>query len=61
MKCPLCDLEMRISRAWNVVETDDPPDQETTLYRLMDLSCMNRECKNYDKVVETVKNEIPIG
>lgn len=61
MKCPVCQLEMRISRSRNVVENDDTPDKETKLYRLQELSCMNENCANYDKVVETVKNELPIG
>jgi len=26
-----------------------------------DLTCMNKNCSNFEKVVETVKNELPIG
>ena len=61
MQCPLCKLEMRITSSRNVVEHDDTPDEVTKLYSVQDLSCMNRDCANYDKVVETVKNELPIG
>ena len=61
MLCPLCKLEMRITSSRNVVEHDDTPDEVTKLYSVQDLSCMNRDCANYDKVVETVKNELPIG
>ena len=61
MKCPLCQVEMRISRSRNVVENDDTPDVETKLYVDQELKCLNRNCANYDKVVQTVRNEIPIG
>ena len=61
MQCPLCRLEMRITGTRNVVEHDDTPDVPTKLFIEQDLSCVNRNCENYDKVVETVKSEIPIG
>lgn len=61
MKCPLCNLEMRIKRSRNIVENDDTPDIPTRLYVVQDMSCMNRNCPNHDKTVDTVKNEIPIG
>lgn len=61
MKCPLCNLEMRITRSRNVVENDDTPETPTKLYTEMELSCMNKNCSNYQKVVETVRNEEPIG
>ena len=61
MKCPLCQVEMRISRSRNVVENDDTPDQETKLYIEQELMCLNKNCSNYEQVVETVKNELPIG
>lgn len=61
MKCPLCQVEMAISRSRNIVENDDTPDKETKLYVAQDLSCVNKNCENYDTVVETVKNELPIG
>lgn len=61
MQCPICKVEMRISRSHNVVENDDTPNEETKLYIVQDLSCMNRNCANYEKVVETIRNELPIG
>lgn len=61
MKCPLCQLEMRITRSRNVVEHDDTPDEPTKLYVEQEMSCVNKNCSNYNTVVETVKNEIPIG
>ena len=61
MKCPLCQVEMRISRSRNIVENDDTPDTETKLYVEQELVCMNKNCSNYEKAVKTVRNEIPIG
>lgn len=61
MKCPLCDIEMRITASRNVVENDDTPSVATRLFIEQDLSCLNRNCANYEKVVETEKIELPIG
>lgn len=61
MKCPLCQVEMRIIRSRNVVTNDDTPDTPTKLYVEQDLSCLNKNCGNYEKVVETIRNELPIG
>jgi len=61
MKCQLCQLELRITRARNIVENDDTPDKETKLFVVQELSCLNKNCKNYKKVVETVKSELEIG
>lgn len=61
MKCPICQVEMRICRSRNVVENDDTPDAPTKLFVEQDLMCRNKECQNFDKVVDTVRNELPIG
>lgn len=61
MKCPLCNVELRIVRSRNMVEHDDTPDIPTKLYVDQDFKCVNKNCPNYDHVVETVRNEIPIG
>ena len=61
MKCPLCNVEMRITSSKNVIENDDTPSVETKLYVVQELSCMNSNCNNYNKVVETIKTELPIG
>ena len=61
MRCPLCRLEMRITRSRNIVENDDTPDEETKLYVEQEVSCMNKNCSNYQNVVETFRNELPIG
>jgi predicted metal-dependent HD superfamily phosphohydrolase len=61
MKCPLCSVEMRITKTRNILENDNTPDAETKLYVEQDLSCLNKNCSNYEKVVKTVRSEIPIG
>jgi hypothetical protein len=61
MKCPLCQVEMRISRSRNVLENDDTPNEETKLYIEQELTCLNKNCQNFEKVVQTVRNELPIG
>ena len=61
MKCPLCDVEMRITKLRNVVENDDTPDTPTKLFVEQDLSCFNKDCANYNKVVDTVRSELPLG
>ena len=61
MKCPECELDLRITNSRNVVENDDTPEKETKLFVIQSLSCMNRQCPNYEKVVETIRTEVPIG
>ena len=61
MKCPLCSVEMRITKTRNIIENDNTPDAETKLFVEQELKCLNKKCSNFDKVVETIRNEIPIG
>lgn len=61
MKCPLCQVEMRIIRSRNILENDDNPDIPTKLFVVQEVSCMNKDCANYERVVDSVKNELPIG
>lgn len=58
MKCPICQVEMRISKSRNIVEIID---NVPHLYLELDMSCRNKECKNYDKVVDKDRTEQPIG
>lgn len=60
-KCPKCQLALRIIKSRNVIENDDTPDIPTKLFIEQDLACMNRNCENYSKVIETIKTEEPIG
>ena len=61
MKCPLCQVEMKISRSRNVLENDNTPDTPTKLYVEQDFTCPNKNCENYEKVAKTVRHELPIG
>ena len=61
MKCPLCSIEMRITKTRNVIENDDTPERATKLYVEQDLSCLNKSCSNYNTVVQTVRSEQTIG
>lgn len=57
MKCPLCQVEMRITKSRYVVEDED----DVRLFIEQDMACVNKDCSNYNTVVETTKTEIPIG
>ena len=57
MKCPLCQVEMRITKSRYVVEDEE----EVRLFIEQDMTCVNKYCSNYNTVVETTKTEIPIG
>lgn len=61
MKCPICDVEMAISSSRYHVEGDTRADSKTILYHEQDMSCRNKNCKNYKKVVETVRNKLPLS
>lgn len=61
MKCPLCQVELRITKSRNIVENDDTPNEPTRLFVEQDLSCLNKNCNNYKKVIQTVRSEIEIG
>lgn len=55
MLCPLCKLEMGIMASRTVTEGDDSPDTPTAVYIEQDLTCRNRRCENYGKVVERAR------
>jgi len=57
MKCPLCNVEMRITNTKNIVRIVE---DKVHLFISQDLSCMNKNCANYDKVVTSVENEQPV-
>lgn len=61
MKCPLCNLEMRITNSYFEVQNDDTPDLPTKFYDVMELTCVNQKCPNNGKVVETVKEELTVN
>jgi hypothetical protein len=59
MKCPLCNVEARIQRTYTKVVGDTSPETETKVYTAHDFVCRNKQCSNYEKVFQTVENEIP--
>ena len=61
MKCPKCQVELRIIHSRNVLENDDTPDVPTKLYMEQDLTCLNKNCEDFETIVKTVRNELPIG
>ena len=60
MKCPLCNVEMRIKTTRMVLENDDTPDTPTRLFSEHYMTCLNRNCANYETTVDTIRNEIQL-
>lgn len=58
MLCPICKVEMSIKGRHNVLKTDT--DGKPHLFLQLDLSCRNKKCANYDKIVETSETEQPL-
>lgn len=54
MKCPLCNVEMRIDKTAFVIKEDGSYAQK------MYLKCRNRECPNYDRIVTSVYDPIVV-
>lgn len=52
---------MKITNSYIQLENDDTPDLPTKVFIMQDLSCVNRECTNYNTVVETSKGEMSVG
>ena len=51
MKCPKCEIEMRISKSQNVLKSGK-------LLRRLTFMCRNKECENYNKEVKTEEVEL---
>lgn len=60
MKCSLCNVEASISKTYNKVEGDDSPYTETKVYTVQEVSCRNKNCDNYNKVIAVVKHKLNI-
>ena len=60
MKCPLCNVEMRIKTSRMLLENDDTPNVPTKLFTEHQLTCLNKNCANYETVVDTIRNEIQL-
>ena len=52
MKCPKCDVEMRIVGSKIRFENDNTPDMPTKAIRVMTLQCVNSQCSGYTTEVE---------
>lgn len=61
MQCPLCNIETAIASSRYVIENDTTAEAETKLYIEQDMKCRNPNCSNYNKIINTVKNELPVS
>lgn len=61
MQCPLCKIEAAIDGSRYVVKNDTSADVETKLYIEQDMKCRNPNCSNYNKIFNTVQNELPVS
>lgn len=57
MLCPSCKVEMAIKSSKNVLKNIDGVNK---LYMRQELGCRNPNCANYEKIVETVDNELQL-
>ena len=57
MKCPVCQVEMRISKT-RYKTTQEPT---IRLFAVQTLVCRNRQCENYGAVVEEVTHELSVN
>lgn len=48
---------MSINKVFTTVEGDKSPDTETKVFTVQELTCRNKQCSNYGKVVETVRHQ----
>jgi hypothetical protein len=61
MQCPLCNIEAAIAGSRYVVKNDTSAEAETKLYVEQDMKCRNSNCSNYNKIFDTVQNELPVS
>jgi hypothetical protein len=60
MKCSLCNVEASITKTFNRVEGDNSPYTETKVYTVQEMSCRNKNCDNYNKVIAVVEHQLNI-
>lgn len=60
MKCPLCEVEAIISNTYTKVEGDKSPDTKTEVFTVQEISCRNKQCSNYGKVIAALKHQLNI-
>ena len=61
MKCPLCQVEMRISKTRYRTKNDDTSDEKTRLFAVQTLVCRNSQCENYGTVVQEIEHELSVN
>ena len=55
MLCPKCNIEARITKVYQAFNME-----EQKLYRYVDFTCYNKKCPDYEKVIATAKDELPV-
>lgn len=58
MKCPKCNIVMKIKESKNVLDTSG---EEPKLFRKSILTCRNQSCGNYNEDVSVVRNELQLS
>lgn len=58
MKCPLCNIEASIAESKYVYEQEN---EEIKLFLKQDMKCRNPNCSNYNTIIDTVKNQLPVS
>lgn len=58
MKCPLCNIEAAIAETKYVYEQEE---EEIKLFLKQDMKCRNPNCSNYNTIIDTVKNPLPVS
>ena len=58
MKCPKCNIEMRIKESKNVIDLHG---ESPKLFRQSVLTCRNQSCGNYNTDVKVVRNELQLS
>ena len=61
MLCPKCKCELFIGKTRYVAENDNTDEKETKLYVEQDMVCRNKKCDNHEKVIETIRSEMPLS
>lgn len=61
MECPLCKVELRILKTRIVLENDNTPDEETKVFSEMEMTCKNKSCANFNKVVQIIRQPMDMG
>lgn len=61
MKCPLCQVEMRISKTRYETKNDDTAEKKTKLYAVQSLVCRSKQCENYGTLVQELYHELAVN